>query len=370
MKDQSRRQFIQSCIYCALSGVISTSIPLIASCNKKEKSTSLINGLEREEKSRTSITRTAHINPDFQPPYLKLHRNGELKRRGEELWNIMKSCRLCPRKCGAQRLNGQRGFCGSTSQLEIASYHPHYGEERSLVGTGGSGTIFLTNCGLRCVFCINWEISQGGRGKPRSIENMAEMILHLQEMGCHNINFVTPTHYSPHIILAIDRAASKGLRLPLVYNTCGWERLEILRKLDGIIDIYLPDFKYADDKMSAKYSSDADTYPEITKKALLEMNRQVGVAKPASDGLMYRGLMIRHLVMPNRVGRTKDVIQWIARNLPKDTYFNIMSQYTPVYKAFEYPEISRKINREEYVEAVQWAEEAGLTNLDIQGYRF
>jgi len=193
---------------------------------------------------------------------------------------------------------------------------------------------------------------------------MAEMMLHLQKIGCHNINFVTPTHYSPHIVLAVDIAAGKGLRLPLVYNTCGWERVEILKKLDGIVDIYLPDFKYSDGKMAAKYSSFAETYPEMTKAALLEMHRQVGVAKPASDGLMYRGLMIRHLVMPNDVGGTQEVIEWIAQNLPKDTYLNIMSQYRPMYKAFEYPEISRRITLKEYEEALEWAKKAGLTNLD------
>ena len=199
---------------------------------------------------------------------------------------------------------------------------------------------------------------------------MAQMMLHLQKIGCHNINFVTPTHYSPHIVLAVDIAAGKGLRLPLVYNTCGWERLEILKKLDGIVDIYLPDFKYSDGKMAAKYSSAAETYPEITKTALLEMHRQVGVAKPAKDGVMYRGLMIRHLVMPNRVGGTKGVIEWIAQNLPKDTYLNIMSQYRPMYKAFDYPKISRRLTRKEYAEAVEWAKNAGLTNLEIQGYPF
>jgi putative pyruvate formate lyase activating enzyme len=179
---------------------------------------------------------------------------------------------------------------------------------------------------------------------------------------------VTPTHYSPHLVLALDVAARRGLRLPLVYNTCGWERLEILKRLEGIVDIYLPDFKYSDSEMAAKYSSGADTYAEITKQALLEMNRQVGVARPASDGLMYRGLMIRHLVMPNGVSGTKKVIEWIATNLPKDTYFNIMSQYRPMYKAFDYPEISRRLTREEYSKTVKWAKEAGLTNLDIQGY--
>ncbi len=193
------------------------------------------------------------------------------------------------------------------------------------------------------------------------------MMLHLQAIGCHNINVVTPTHYPAHIVLALDVAAARGLRVPLVYNTCGWERLEVLELLDGVVDIYLPDFKYADGKMAAKYSSDAESYPEVTKQALLEMHRQVGVAKPADDGLMYRGLMIRHLVMPNEVGGTRDVIGWIAENLPKDTYVNIMSQYRPMYKAFDYPAISRRLTRDEYADAVRWAKEAGLTNLDIQG---
>jgi putative pyruvate formate lyase activating enzyme len=217
------------------------------------------------------------------------------------------------------------------------------------------------------VFCINWQISQGGAGEPESIERFAAMMLHLQEIGCHNINLVTPTHYSAHILRAVDVAASQGLRLPLVYNTCGWERLEILKKLDGIVDIYLPDFKYSDSAMAAKYSSGAETYPEVTQAALLEMHRQVGVAKPAADGLMYRGLMIRHLVMPNGVAGTKRMVEWIAQNLPKDTYVNIMAQYTPMYKATQYPEIARRITRREYQEAVDWARAAGLTNLDIQG---
>jgi len=310
------------------------------------------------------------LDPNFEPGYLALHRSGELKERGEKLWEMMRSCELCPRMCGVNKLKGEKGFCQANSQLEISSYHPHYGEEKPLVGNGGSGTIFLTNCGLRCVFCINWEVSQGGEGTARSIEDFANMMLSLQKRGCHNINVVTPTHYSPHIVLAVDKAASKGLKLPLVYNTCGWERVEILKTLDKVIDIYLPDFKYSDNENAAKYSSGADTYQEVTQNAILEMHRQVGTAKPAKNGLMYRGLMIRHLVMPNQVGGTKEVIEWIAKNLPKDTYVNLMSQYRPVYKAFEYPKISRGITRREYTDAVAWAKAAGLTNLEIQGYHF
>ena len=238
------------------------------------------------------------------------------------------------------------------------------------MGTGGSGTVFFTHCGLRCVFCINWQISQGGCANRARIEDLAAMMLDLQSQGCHNINVVTPTHYSAHIVRALDIAAAKGLRLPVVYNTCGWERLEILKLLDGVVDIYLPDYKYADGAMAAKYSSGAESYPEVTQAALLEMHRQVGVAKPAQDGLLYRGVIIRHLVMPNNIGGTKKVIEWIAANLPKDTYVNIMSQYRPMYKAFDYPEIARRITRQEYTEAVALAKALGLTNLDIQGDRY
>ena len=367
MKKQSRRQFIESCFYMALAGLGPAFVSPGAKCSQKDKPVSLTDTLGLEGNKQPAAPKKANIDPDFEPAYLELHRTGELKRRGEKLWEIMRSCKLCPRTCGIDRLGGNEGYCQASSQLEISSHHPHFGEERPLVGVGGSGTIFFTNCGLRCVFCINWKTSQEGEGWPRSIEEMAQMMLKLQETGCHNINVVTPTHYSPHIVLAVDMAAGRGLRLPLVYNTCGWERLEILKKLDGIVDIYLPDFKYSNGRMAAKYSSSSETYPEITKEALLEMHRQVGVAKPAADGIMYRGLMIRHLVMPNRVAGTKKVVEWIAQNLPKDTYLNIMSQYRPMYKAFDYPEIARRITRKEFDEAIRWAKEAGLTNLDIQG---
>jgi putative pyruvate formate lyase activating enzyme len=219
------------------------------------------------------------------------------------------------------------------------------------------------------VFCQNWEISQRGRGSVSAIDELAAMMLRLQEIGCHNINIVTPTHYSAPLLKALDIAAETGLRLPIVYNTSGWERLEILELLDGIVDIYLPDFKYWDSDMSAQYSSGAENYPEVTKAALLEMHRQVGVAKP-QDGIMQRGLMIRHLVMPNNVSGSEKVMEWIAGNLSEDTYVNIMAQYTPMFKAYDYPEISRRITSEEYDKVVKRAQKVGLTNLDIQGYRW
>jgi putative pyruvate formate lyase activating enzyme len=323
------------------------------------------------DKGKATVNGAAAIDPDFEPSYLKLHRSGELKKRAEKLWKIMEECQLCPRKCGVNRLKGKRGFCRAPgAQLVVSSFSPHFGEERPLVGKGGSGTIFLTHCSLRCVFCQNWEISHLGRGSEKNIDELADMMLQLQKIGCHNINLVTPTHYSALILKALDIAAGKGLRLPIVYNTSGWEHLEILKTLDGIVNIYLPDIKYWDNEMAAKYSSGAESYPEITRKAILEMHRQVGVAKPAKDGVMYRGLMIRHLVMPNNVAGSEKIIEWIAKNLPKDTYVNIMVQYNPLYKAYDYPEISRRITREEYAKAVNKAKELGLTNLDIQGYRW
>jgi putative pyruvate formate lyase activating enzyme len=304
----------------------------------------------------------------FEPAYLKFHKTGELKKRAEELWTVMESCELCPRRCGVNRHKGMSGVCRAPgTTLVISAFHPHFGEERPLVGKGGSGTIFLTHCNLRCVFCQNWEIANLGIGSESNIDDFASMMLKLQENGCHNINLVTPTHYSAHILKAIDIAAERGLRLPIVYNTSGWERLEILRLLDGIVDIYLPDFKYWDSEASAKYSAGADSYPEITGKAILEMHRQVGVAKPV-NGIMQRGLMIRHLVMPNNTGGSNKVMEWIAGNLPKDTYVNIMGQYNPVYKAYDYPELSRRITKEEYITVVNKAKDMGLTNLDIQRY--
>ena len=308
MKERTRRSFVRSLVFYVFAGV-----------------TPVFGG------SPFRIRRGE--DRDDEPGYLALHRSGELKRRGERLWSIMEQCELCPRMCGVNKLKGEKGFCGADSRLDISAYRPHFGEEKPLVGTGGSGTIFMTHCGLRCVFCINWEVSQGGEGYRRTLEDFASMMLVLQKQGCHNINIVTPTHYSPHIVLALDMAASKGLHLPLVYNTCGWERVEILKMLDGIVDIYLPDFKYSDGENADKYSSGAATYPEVTRKALLEMQRQVGVARPSEDGLIDRGLMIRHLVMPNGVSGTREVIEWIAANLPKDTYLNLMSQYMPAYRA-------------------------------------
>lgn len=322
-----------------------------------------------EEVQQPDTTAEEVMEDAFEPAYLALHRSGELKERADALWEMMGDCRLCPRECGADRLSGETGFCKSVgTTLHIASYHAHFGEERPLVGTRGSGTIFFTHCGLKCSFCQNWTISHQGRGSEVSVIGLANMMMELQRRGCHNINLVTPTHYTAHILKAVDIAASQGLRIPLVYNTSGWERMEVLKLLDGVVDIYLPDFKYWDSEASAKYSAGAASYPELTKKGLLEMQRQVGTAVPNEQGVMERGLMIRHLVMPNNVSGSKQIMEWIAENLPKDTYVNIMAQYRPSYRAYDYPEISRALTADEYREAVSKALDLGLTNLDLQGF--
>lgn len=304
---------------------------------------------------------------DYLPRYLSLQKAGDLKARGEVLHDRMRHCDLCPRECLTDRISGKRGDCNANADLEISSASPHFGEEQELVGRHGSGTIFFTNCSLLCVFCINYEISQLGRGQKYSTRQLANMMLMLQRQGCHNINIVSPTHYIPHLLHALDRAAANGLTIPLVYNTSGWEKPEVLEFLDGVVDIYLADFKYADTAAADLYSPGAGTYPEITRQAMLEMHRQVGVAKPDPEsGLINRGLMIRHLVMPGNVIRSDQVMRWIGNNLPKDTYVNIMSQYTPMFKAFDHPEIARRITRSEYSNVVTIARSAGLTNLRLQ----
>ena len=360
-KEMNRRKFLNRLIETLLSILPVSSMVSIFFISKKKAMADVTFFSTHSEKNNSTM-----INPDFEPGYLRLHKNGELKRRGDILWQMMEVCELCPRECKKKRLEGQKGDCGSTSQLEISSFHPHFGEEQPLVMDGGSGTIFMTHCSLRCVYCINYDISILGQGSRKSIEDMAGMMMRLQEMGCENINVVTPTHYTPHIVKALDIAAGKGLRLPLVYNCSGYEKTENLRLLDGVVDIYLPDFKYFDGNIAAKYSEDAQDYPDRAKAALKEMHRQVGVAKPNEDGKMYGGLMIRHLVLPNNVSGTKDVMEWIAGSLSKDTYVNLMSQYRPSYQASRYPGISRGITNGEYYDAIQYARRAGLTNVEVQ----
>jgi putative pyruvate formate lyase activating enzyme len=300
----------------------------------------------------------------WEPGYQILEKEGILAQRADEASALLEECRLCPRACGVNRREGELGFCRSPARAVVYSAQPHFGEEVPLVGRGGSGTIFFSHCNLRCVFCQNWPIAHEGRGKEVSDEDLAGLMLRLEQIGCHNINLVTPTHVMPAILGALRVASRKGLSIPLVYNTSGYERVEILRLLDGIVDIYLPDMKYADPAMARTYSAGADDYPAAAQGAIREMHRQVGVLATDETGIARRGLIIRHLIMPNRVAGTRDVVRWVADALPQKTYVNLMAQYRVEYKAYEHPEIARGISVEEFLEAVAWADEAGLTNLD------
>lgn len=302
----------------------------------------------------------------WRPAYLKSEEAGKLSQKVQQAYSIYEKCQLCPRMCGVNRLKGEKGFCRAPAKAVVYSAHPHFGEEKPIVGQNGSGTIFFSHCNLRCVFCQNWPIAHEGRGEEVDEETLADKMLYLQSIGCHNVNFVTPTHVMPAILKATRIALKKGLQVPIFYNTSGYERLEMLKILDGVVDIYKPDMKYMDPDKADKYSSGAANYPDVARKAIIEMNRQVGVLKLDNRRIALRGLLIRHLVMPNRVAGTEKFVKWVAENLPKSTYINIMAQYRVEYKAFEYPEISRGLLAKEFLEALDWAEKAGLTNLDSQ----
>ena len=298
----------------------------------------------------------------FWPAYLDLYRTGELEQRATAAEQLLQPCRVCPRECLAQRLQGTTGVCGVAEHALVSSYGPHFGEERPLVGVGGSGTIFLAHCNLCCVFCQNFEISQHEGGRVVSAKELAQMMLQLQGMGCHNINFVTPTHQAPQILRALPIAVEGGLQVPLVYNCGGYESPDMLQLLDGVFDIYMPDFKYADTDTAKKYSQVED-YPEVAKAALRLMHRQVGDLTLDRRGIARRGLLVRHLILPNNLAGTAEVVLFLAGS-SEDTYVNIMGQYRPCYRAHEYPPLARRPTRAELDEARQLARAAGLHRLD------
>jgi putative pyruvate formate lyase activating enzyme len=294
------------------------------------------------------------------PAYLALHASGELKERAEKLRALYRNCSLCPRDCRVDRTRGELGKCRASDRVKVSSAFPHFGEEEPLVGTSGSGTVFFSNCGLRCLYCQNAEISIRGHGEEISDERLASMMLGLQRLGCHNINLVTPTHYLPNIVAALDMAAADGLRLPLVYNTGGYEKAEILKLLDGVVDIYMPDFKYWSPAKAGQYSAEAYNYPHYAREAHREMQRQVGELRLDGRGVAVRGLLIRHLVLPNRVAGSREVMRFIAQELSRDSYVNIMRQYRPENDAPAHKELNRRITAGEFAEVVGWARESGL----------
>jgi len=294
----------------------------------------------------------------FEPSYLKLCASGELDRRIAMLYRMLESCELCPRRCGANRLEGRKGYCRSGMELTVSSYGPHFGEEPEITGRNGSGTIFLTNCNLLCIFCQNYETSHLGYGEEVSIDKAAEMMLNLQSRGCHNINLVTPTHYTPQLVKAISVAAGRGLKLPIFWNCSGYENVETIKLLEGIVDIYKADMKYSESEPAKKYSNAPD-YFERCKEAVREMHRQVGDLKVNDRGIAYRGLLIRHLVLPNNLAGSEKVLEFAAE-LSRECYVNIMAQYRPCGRAYEHEELNRRPTSTEYSRVVNYARKLGL----------
>ncbi|MBN1992958.1 MAG: radical SAM protein [Anaerolineae bacterium] len=298
---------------------------------------------------------------DFEPAYLALYHRGELQRRVEQAVAGLNECRVCPRNCGVDRLADKTATCQTGRYAQVSSYFAHLGEEDCLRGWRGSGTIFFSMCNLRCVFCQNYDISQVSRGPEIGPTELAAMMLELQEAGCHNINFVTPEHVVPQVLEALLVAVAAGLRLPLVYNTSAYDSLESLRLLEGVVDIYMPDFKFWEVDLSRRYLKAKD-YGRAAGQAIKEMNRQVGPLKFDERGLAKRGVLVRHLVMPGMLEETRHILHFLAQEVAPDTYVNVMAQYRPAWQVSseKYSEINRPLDTAEYKAAVQIAEEFGL----------
>jgi putative pyruvate formate lyase activating enzyme len=299
-----------------------------------------------------------------EPSYLKALKTGALEKRVRQSLAALKRCVLCPRRCRVDRSREDRGYCRTGRWARVASYNAHFGEEAPLVGQYGSGTIFFSHCNLLCNFCQNYEISHGGEGHDVSDDQLAGMMLDLQGAGCHNINFVTPSHVVPQILAAVAIAAQNGLRVPLVYNSSGYDNAWTLKLLDGIIDIYMPDFKFWDAEAS-RITCDAPDYPDMARRAITEMHRQVGDLFIDNDsGLAVKGLLVRHLVLPGALAGTADVMSFLARSISPDTYVNLMAQYRPCGRAAEVPQLAAPLSAAEFDQAVNAAKAAGITRLD------
>jgi len=295
-----------------------------------------------------------------KPAYLNLAESGELAARAVDAWQHLEDCDLCARYCHMNRLRTVKGaVCRTGERAIVCSHGPHHGEEDVLRGRRGSGTIFFSWCNLRCVYCQNWDISQKGVGREVEPEELAAMMLQLQAMGCHNINFVTPSHVVAQIIAAVEIAASKGLELPLVYNTGGYDSIEALRMLDGIIDIYMPDMKYADSRQAHEFSH-VRNYVEANRAAVKEMHRQVGDLVTDENGIALRGLLVRHLVLPGDISGSKSILEFLAEEISADTCLNLMDQYRPCYRADENPPLDRAVTSREFSRARSWAVQLGL----------
>ncbi len=294
------------------------------------------------------------------PCYVALYKTGELQARIRVLERILSSCTLCPRDCHVNRLSGERGRCQADAGLSIAAAFPHFGEEPPLVGRGGSGAIFVSWCNLLCQFCQSWEVNHRGEGVAVSARELAAIMLDLQSHGCHNINFVTPTHVAPQLIAALPLAIEQGFRLPLVYNCGGYEAVEVLQLLDGIVDIYLPDIKFLDPLASERYLDGAADYPAVVRAVVKEMHRQVGDLIVDEHGVARRGLIVRHLVMPGMRRDSEEIVRFIVAELSPQTYVNIMDQYRPCFQAGRFPDIARRTTRQEHGAVVEIAHRLGL----------
>jgi putative pyruvate formate lyase activating enzyme len=301
--------------------------------------------------------------PEIYPSYIGLVNNGVLAERARQLRKALEECRLCPWRCGINRLAGETGQCQTGAEARVYSYMPHHGEERPLRGTSGSGTIFFSGCNLHCVFCQNADISQQNYGLHVSADKLAQMMLALQGLGCHNINLVSPTHVVPQIMQALLIAAGEGLSTPLAYNTGGYDNMETLRLLDGVIDIYMPDMKYFSQQTGERLSG-IKNYPAINQVAVREMHRQVGDLVFDKNGVAIHGLLVRHLVLPGGAAETEKIMHFISEEISLDTYVNIMNQFRPEYQAGDFPEINRRISQKEFEAAFQSAVDAGLRRLD------
>lgn len=296
------------------------------------------------------------------PSYLNVYKQDKLEAKIEQLNKLLSCCILCPRQCKVNRLKDERGFCGGGMDAVVSSVFPHFGEESPLVGRHGSGTIFFSHCNLKCIFCQNYEISHLAEGKEVKPHELAEYMLRLHNMGCHNINLVTPTHFTPQILSALKIAIGEGLNLPLVYNCGGYESCEVIDILEGIIDIYMPDAKFSSKEASQRLCNATDYFPNL-KKVLKLMHSQVGDLE-IIDGIAKRGLLIRHLVMPGGLAGTHQIMEFIAKELSLNTYINIMAQYRPSGEAYRFKEINRPITTEEYLEAIEIAHSLGLHRFD------
>jgi putative pyruvate formate lyase activating enzyme len=297
--------------------------------------------------------------------YLSLLSCGILDARSIEALRHLEACDVCPRKCKINRLAGKVGSCRVGKRVRVSSYGPHFGEESPLSGWKGSGTIFFTRCNLNCVFCQNADISQTDLGNEIEPEQLASIMLDLQTCGCHNINLVSPSHVVPHILCALVIAAREGLHIPLVYNTGGFDSLEMLQLMDGVIDIYMPDMKYSDPQIARRFSG-IPNYPKVNQAAVREMHQQVGDLQLDSNGLAVKGLLVRHLVLPNGMAGSTGVLQFLAGEVSKNTYLNIMDQYHPAYRARTIPELKRRISNKEYIEVVQLAQQLGMHRLNLK----